>query len=316
MNKLLLKVKNLNKDYIINGKVFNAAKNVNFEINEGETLALVGESGCGKTTVAKMLLKLIPATSGEVFYKEKEILKMKESHFKSFRKKMQMIFQDPFASLNPRMTVKEILEEPLKIHGIQTKNIASQLLNLVQMPTYALKKYPHEFSGGQRQRIGIARALALKPNFLILDEPVSSLDVSIQAQIINLLKSLQEGLKLTYLLISHDLAIVKYISTKVAVMYLGEIVEITETKNLFSPSHHPYTKTLLDSVMMLELNEKKELPQILNVDNLRLPEPNGCAFAPRCCKAKSICNMSNPLNKEIAKNHHIKCHLDDTSLSS
>lgn len=316
MNKLLLKVKNLNKDYSMSGKILNAAKNVNFEINEGETLALVGESGSGKTTVAKMLLKLIPATSGEVYYKDKEILKMKESHFKPLRKKMQMIFQDPFASLNPRMTVKEILEEPLKIHGIQTKNIASQLLNLVQMPTTYLNKYPHEFSGGQKQRIGIARALALKPNFLILDEPVSSLDVSIQAQIINLLKTLQEGLKLTYLLISHDLAIVKYISSKVAVMYLGEIVEITETKNLFSPHHHPYTKTLLDSVMMLEFNAKKELPQILNIDNLRSPEPDGCAFAPRCPKAKSLCNMSNPMNKEISKNHHVKCHLDSDSLSS
>lgn len=314
MNKQLLKVKDLNKDFILNGKIFSAAKNINFEIAEGETLALVGESGCGKTTLGKMLLKLIPATSGEVFYQEKEILKMKESHFKPFRKKMQMIFQDPFASLNPRMNVKEIIEEPLRIHKIPTKNIALQLLNLVQMPSYSLDKYPHEFSGGQRQRIGIARALALKPNFLVLDEPVSSLDVSIQAQIINLLKSLQEGLKLTYLLISHDLTIVKYISTKIAVMYLGEIVEITETKNLFSPSHHPYTQALLDSVMMLEFNTKTQMPLIFNIDNRRQPLPQGCTFAPRCPKAKNHCYIANPKNKEISLNHHIKCHLDCCAL--
>lgn len=310
MNKPLLKVKDLNKEFLSNGKVLRAAKNINFEINEGETFALVGESGCGKTTLAKMLLKLIPATSGEVFYRDEELLTMNENQFKSYRKKMQMIFQDPFASLNPRMTIKEIIEEPLKIHKIHSKNIASQLINLVQMPSNCLNKYPHEFSGGQRQRIGIARALALKPNFLVLDEPVSSLDVSIQAQIINLLKSLQEILNLTYLLISHDLAIVKYISTKVGVMYLGEIVEITETKNLFSPTHHPYTQALLDSVMMLEFNAKKQLPQILNIDNMRPPPPQGCAFAPRCPKAKSVCNNTSPQNRDWDLNHQIKCHLD------
>ena len=308
MNKFLLKVKNLNKDFIANGKVITAVKNVNFEINEGETLALIGGSGCGKTTLAKMLLKLIPATSGEVIYKGIDILKMKESNFKPYRKKMQMIFQDPFASLNPRMTVKEIIEEPLRIHNIPFRNVATQLINLVQMPSNCLDKYPHEFSGGQRQRIGIARALALKPKFLVLDEPVSSLDVSIQAQIINLLKSLQEVLKLTYLLISHDLTIVKYISTNIAVMYLGEIVEITETKNLFAPIHHPYTQALLDSVMMLEFNAKKTLPQILNIDSLKPPGINGCAFASRCPKAKTVCNSISPENKDITLGHQIKCH--------
>lgn len=254
MNNLLINVKNLTKHYLLKNKTIYAVQNINFEINEGETFALVGESGCGKTTIAKMLLKLIPPTSGEIFYKQKEIVRLKESHFKKFRKKIQIVFQDPYASLNPRMTVKEIIEEPLRIHNLPHEKAAEKLLDLVHLPKDSLSKFPHEFSGGQRQRIVIARALSLKPTFLVLDEPVSSLDVSIQAQIINLLKTLQEELKLTYLLISHDLAIVKYISKKIGVMYLGEIVETAEPDILFKNPKHPYTKELINSLMMLELN--------------------------------------------------------------
>jgi oligopeptide/dipeptide ABC transporter ATP-binding protein len=317
MKKLLIEVKNLNKDFLVNGKVLSAAKDVSFEITEGETLALVGESGCGKTTIGKMLLKLIPPTSGEIFYKQENILKLNENEFKLYRKKMQMIFQDPFGSLNPRMTVRELIEEPLKIHKMSYKNVAKKLLSLVQMSQSSLDKFPHEFSGGQRQRIGIARALSLKPKFLILDEPVSALDVSIQAQIINLLKSLQEELKLTYLLISHDLSIVKHMSTKIAVMYLGEIVEIMDTKKLFSPCHHPYTRDLLASVMMLELRYKKEEGQFFTNE---MPSPfanfSGCSFASLCPCAEGRCSLEKPLIRVISEGHHIKCHRDSEGINT
>jgi ABC-type oligopeptide transport system ATPase subunit len=219
----LIKVKNLKKHFLINKKIFKAVDNISFEIQKSKTLALVGESGSGKTTIGKTILRLLSPTSGDIFFENENILKIKK--FKKYRKKMQIIFQDPYASLNPRMTVKEIIEEPLKIHKIKNKKRAEQLLDLVKMPKFFLKKFPHEFSGGQRQRIGIARALCLNPKFLVLDEPVSALDLSIQAQIINLLKELQEELHLTYLFISHDLAVVRHIATEVAVIYLGQIVE-------------------------------------------------------------------------------------------
>lgn len=305
----LIKVKNLNKHFLVKRKILKAANNISFEINEGETIALVGESGCGKTTVGKTILRLIPPTSGEVFYNKENIFKLKEKKFKSYRKKLQIIFQDPFASLNPRMTVKEIIEEPLKIHKIIHTNRAKHLLDLVQMSFSSLNKFPHEFSGGQRQRIGIARALSLNPKFLVLDEPVSALDVSIQAQIINLLKDLQKELKLTFLLIAHDLAVVKYISTKIAVMYLGEIVELANADDLFKNPLHPYTNALIDAVMMLEFDVKNKNRIILkNEMPSPLSPPCGCSFSTRCPKAKGICYLEKPKMTKKSSCHYVSCH--------
>lgn len=304
----MLKVKNLSKYFFIKKKTLKALYDVNFEIKKGDTFGVVGESGSGKSTLAKTILRLEKAVSGEVFYNDINIFNVPLKKFKAFRREMQIVFQDPYSSLNPRMTVKEILDEPLKIHKIENKNRAMELMNFVQMPSSSLSKYPHEFSGGQKQRIGIARALALNPKFLILDEPVSSLDVSIQAQIINLLKNLQSSLKLTYLFILHDLALVKFVSTHVAVMYLGEILEMAKTEEIFSSPLHPYTQALLNAAKILEFNSsekpiflKNEIPSPFN-------PPTGCLFSTRCPKASKICFCQKPEKKQITKTHMAACH--------
>jgi oligopeptide transport system ATP-binding protein len=303
----LIKVKNLKKYFPINKKILKAVDNVSFEIQRSHTLALVGESGSGKTTVGKTILRLLHPTDGEIFFENENILKIKK--FKKFRKKMQIIFQDPYASLNPRMTVKEIIEEPLKIHKIKNKKRAEELMDLVKMPSFFLKKFPHEFSGGQRQRIGIARALSLNPKFLVLDEPVSALDVSIQAQIINLLKELQKELQLTYLFIAHDLAVVRHIATNVAVMYSGQIVEYGSSEKIFKNPKHPYSKTLLEAVLMLDFNFKKEKAAFPKNENFSyFLEANGCPFSSRCKKAKNFCFFKKPEMKEIENNHFAACH--------
>lgn len=237
----LLEVKHLKKDFLVGKKVIHAVDDVSFSIERGETLGLVGESGCGKSTLGRMLLGLIPPTSGSIFFDGVPLSSKRERY-----RRMQMIFQDPYASLNPRMPVGEIIAEPLKIHGIK-RNI-DELLDLVGLPRSSKGRYPHEFSGGQRQRIGIARAISLNPEFIVLDEPISALDVSIAAQIVNLLIQLQKELHLTYLFISHDLAMVKYLSTQIAVMYLGKFVEIGPGEKIYSSPEHPYTKLLLSSL--------------------------------------------------------------------
>lgn len=305
---MILKVQNLNKHFFIKGKILKAVTDVNFSIKQGETLGIVGESGSGKSTLAKTILRLEPPTSGKVFFKDENIFDIPLKDFNSFRQKMQIVFQDPYGSLNPRMTIKEILEEPLKIHKIKKTDLALELINFVKMPSSSLKKYPHEFSGGQRQRIGIARALALNPEFLILDEPVSSLDVSIQAQIINLLKDLQNELKLTFLFILHDFALVKYVSTNIAVMYLGQILEMAKTEELFSNPLHPYTQALLSAVKTLEFDSKEKPLFLKNEIPSPLDPPSGCPFSTRCPKAKEICFLSNPPKKEITPTHMAACH--------
>lgn len=299
----ILEVCNLSKTYHHKKNKVVAANRVSFSIPRSGTLALVGESGSGKSTIGKMILRLTPPSQGTVLFERQNILELTEKEFFPFRKKMQMVFQDPYCSLNPSMTIKEILEEPLLIHHMYDKNRAKDLLKLVQLPQDALTKFPHQFSGGQRQRIGIARALALNPQFLILDEPVSSLDLSIQAQIINLLKNLQSSLQLTYLLISHDLAIVRHTASHIAVIYLGNIVEIAGKRELFKRPLHPYTQELLAAAYALEEHIKiplqKEVPQI---------ESKGCPFLSRCVLKKDICFLQKPCLQSISKDHSVCCH--------
>ena len=248
----LITVKNLKKVYVQGKNELVAVDGVSFEIKKGETLGLVGESGCGKSTLGKMLLRLVPPTSGQILFEGKDITKNRD---RALCRRMQMIFQDPFASLNPRMSVGDILNEPLQIHGLPDR--VDELLDLVGLPLFSKSRFPHEFSGGQRQRIGIARALALNPDFIVCDEPISALDVSIQAQIVNLLIRLQKELNLTYLFIAHDLAMVRYLSTRVAVMHFGKIVEIGPSEQVFSAPQHPYTQILLSSIPSPDPRKKK-----------------------------------------------------------
>ena len=318
----LINIENLNKKYAIKSSVFSDAKefihvlnNVNLEIKEGEILALVGESGCGKSTLGKCILNLLDYENGSISFKNKNIKNFNKKELFEFRRNAQLVFQNPFSSLNPKMTIFDILKEPLEVHKIGSKNDIKkeviEIIKLVGLSVDDLKKYPHEFSGGQRQRIAIARALILKPKFLITDEPVSALDVSIQAQIINLLLELKEKLNLTILFISHDLNVVKFISNRVAVMYLGEIVEISDKNDLFNNPKHPYTKALLSAIPNID-NEKNtqkillqgELPSLKNL-------PSGCKFHTRCPIAEKICENKIPENIAINSQHSSKCHFAD-----
>ncbi len=302
----LIQVKELTKVYPVGKKLLKAVDGVSFSIKKGETLGLVGESGCGKSTLARILLGLIPPTSGEIIFDQQHIgLKRDRSLFR----RMQMIFQDPFASLNPRMPIGEIISEPLKIHRMPDRIDA--LLDLVGLPRHVKGRFPHEFSGGQRQRIGIARALALNPEFLICDEPISALDVSIQAQIVNLLIRLQQELHLTYLFIAHDLAMVKYLSTHVAVMYLGKFVELGPTEMIYANPLHPYTQILLSSVPSPDPRQERkrtiipmhsEIPSPLNVQK-------GCSFCSRCPFAIPRCHTETPSLREVLPGRKVACHL-------
>ncbi len=315
----LVEVKNLIKHFSSAKSLFSgksetvyAVNGVSFTINEGETLSLVGESGCGKSTVGKCLVGLEKPTQGEIYVDGTNISDANRTEIKEVRKKMQMIFQNPYSSLNPKMTVKEILEEPFIINTNLSKKQINQelqtLMNLTGLASNFLSRYPHEFSGGQRQRIGIARALALRPKFIIADEPVSALDVSVQAQILNLLQDLKKELKLTYLFISHDLGVVNYISDRVAVMYLGEIVEEAKAEELYSNPKHPYTQILLSSVP--EINQEKKEKNILKGD---LPSahnlPQGCKFHTRCPKAFCDCYTIEPEKTVFSETHMARCHL-------
>jgi oligopeptide/dipeptide ABC transporter ATP-binding protein len=322
MTGSLIEVRDLRKHFAVRSGVFQrvsgyvkAVDGVSFFIKKGETLGLVGESGCGKSTTGRVVLRLFPATSGEVLFEGKNLLSLKGEALRAARKNFQMIFQDPFASLDPRMTVAQIVGEPLKAHGVtsleERKGRVADMLDEVGLDSSYLNRYAFEFSGGQRQRIGIARALVLNPSLVVADEPVSALDVSIQAQVINLLAELREKLDLTYLFIAHDLSVVKHISDRVAVMYLGRIVETAETDVLFSDPLHPYTQALL-SAAPVPVPGKKGKRIILGGDvPSPLNPPSGCPFHPRCFRAMERCSRDVPESVGRGGGHSVACHLYD-----
>lgn len=319
MSTPLLKVKDVTKSFPIHGGLFSrevasvkAVQGISFEIKKGETLGLVGESGCGKSTLGRCLIRLHDVTSGNIFYNGKDITHIKGEELREMRRKMQIIFQDPFASLNPRMTIGSILEEPLIIHNLfesakDRQDRISQLIDLVGLRREHLNRYPHEFSGGQRQRVGIARALAVNPELIVCDEPVSALDVSIQAQVINLLMELQQKLGLTYIFIAHDLKVVEHVSNRVAVMYLGKIVEMAEAEELYRNPKHPYTKALLSAIPVPDPRGKEE--RIILTGDVPSPinPPSGCHFNPRCPIAIDDCKTIVPPLEEKAKDHVAAC---------
>lgn len=316
----LVSVKNLKKHFPITKGLFSrvaghvrAVDGVSFDIQRGETLGLVGESGCGKTTTGRSILRLIEPTSGDVSFDGQDVVRMSSGDMRALRRRMQIIFQDPYSSLNPRMTVGGMLREALKIHklaeGEARQERIDELLETVGLRPDHAQRYPHEFSGGQRQRIGIARALAVNPDFIVADEPVSALDVSIQAQIVNLLQELQDRLSLTYLFVAHDLSVVKHISDRVAVMYLGRIVEITTSDQLYTSPQHPYTQALMSAVPIPQPGRKKsrtilagDVPSPVNI-------PPGCPFHPRCPEREDACTRIVPDLFQIEEGHHVACLL-------
>lgn len=322
--KHLLEVKQLSKYFsMTNKQVLKAVDGVSFHISKGETFGLVGESGCGKSTAGRTIIGLYNRTSGEVLYKGKNVHELSEKEKFAFHRNMQMIFQDPYASLNPRSTVKEIISEPMEVHGLYSNkkemlNRVYELLEDVGLNRDHANRYPHEFSGGQRQRIGIARALALNPECIIADEPISALDVSVQAQVVNLLKKLQKEKGLTYLFIAHDLSMVKHISSRIGVMYLGHLVELTTSSELYQKPLHPYTQALLSAIPIpdpdVEDNRKRivlkgELPSPMN-------PPSGCVFNTRCPLAVAACKTQKPEWQEVEDNHFVACHLYNQKIMS
>lgn len=321
--KVLLEVNNLKKYFPVKAGVFRktvahvkAVDDISFYIKEGETLGLVGESGCGKSTTGATILRLEEATSGKVQFEGVDMISLNKRQLREMRKEMQIIFQDPYASLNPRMTVADIVGEPLDIHKLtstkkERNEKVREILDSVGLTGEHMNRYPHEFSGGQRQRIGVARALAVDPKVIIADEPVSALDVSIQAQVINLLQDLQNEFGLTYLFIAHDLSVVKHISDRVAVMYLGKIVEIADKHELYINPLHPYTISLLSAIPIPDPNNKNE--RIILEGDVPSPvnPPTGCRFHPRCPKVMDICSQEEPVFKDYGKEHFAACHLLD-----
>lgn len=319
MSEILLRAENVVKHFPIYGGVFSrqvasvkAVSDISFDLKRGETLGLVGESGCGKSTLGRCLIRLLDPTSGKVIFNGQDITHLKGEDLRELRRKMQIIFQDPYASLNPRMTIGSILEEPLIIHNLydsakDRKDRVLELVNLVGLRPEHLTRYPHEFSGGQRQRVGIARALAVKPELIICDEPVSALDVSIQAQVINLLMELQQKLGLTYIFIAHDLKVVEHVSTRVAVMYLGKIVEIADAEELYLNPKHPYTKALLSAIPIPDPKPRPE--RIILKGDVPSPinPPPGCYFNPRCPIADEYCVKNTPKLEFVKENHQVSC---------
>lgn len=318
----LIEVRNLKKYFPIKkgflGRHVNyvqAVDNVSFDICRGETLGLVGESGCGKSTTARTIIRLYDVTEGSIAYNGIDISNFSKNEMKPYKKKMQMIFQDPYASLNSRMTVREIISEPVNVHNVVPKNMKDDyiidLLRKVGLGKTHINRYPHEFSGGQRQRIGIARALAVNPEFIICDEPISALDVSIQAQIVNMLEELQAEMGLTYLFIAHDLSMVKYISNRMGVMYLGKIVELANSKQVYNNPLHPYTMALLSSIPIpnpVIAKNRKEIPIDGEIPSPINP-PLGCRFASRCKYVQKICKEEEPALHDVGNSHMVACHL-------
>ena len=317
MNRTLVEIKNLKKHFTIekgrDGKVVHAVDGIDLSIQNGETFGLVGESGCGKTTVGKTILRLIEPTDGKVFFEGVDLLGLSKRELRDFRIKMQMVHQDPYASLNPAMTIKKIIGRPIEIHEIAKSKKAEEkveaLLQAVNIDPGWKNRFPHEFSGGQRQRIAIARALALNPKFIVLDEPTSSLDVSVQGQIINLLIKLQKEFRLTFLFISHNLSITKLISDKVGVMYVGKLVEMATAEELFKNPLHPYTKALISAIPSTDIDSKSQ--RIILKGNVPSPTnlPHGCRFHPRCNKEIPVCEKEEPKLLKVNGEHFIACFL-------
>jgi oligopeptide/dipeptide ABC transporter ATP-binding protein len=316
--KDLIRVENLKKYFPVRGGLLQrvvawvqAVDDVSFTIRKGETLGLVGESGCGKTTVGRTMLRLIEPTDGKVFFNGNDVFALNNRELKGYRRRMQIIFQDPYSSLDPRMPIGESVMEGLKIHSVGTGRERFEMmigtLRKVGLEDYHARRYPHEFSGGQRQRIGIARALALNPDFIVCDEPVSALDVSIQSQVLNILKELQETLNLTYLFIAHNLSVVEHISDRVAVMYLGKMVELTSRKELFDNPLHPYTQALMSAIPIPDPRVKRHRIILKGDVPSPLNPPSGCRFHPRCPVAFDHCSVEEPVFKEISPDHWAAC---------
>lgn len=313
MKENLLEVKHLKKYFHTRKGLVQAVNDISFFIRKGETLGIVGESGCGKSTTGRVVLRLIEPTAGEILFEGEDIKKLSHRELREKRKEMQIIFQDPFASLNPRMSVSDIIMEPFKIFNLyspeEKREKVEEIMSLVGLSQKLINTYPHELDGGRRQRIGVARALALNPKFIVCDEPVSALDVSIQAQILNLIQNLQEKLDLTYMFISHDLSVVKHISDRVAVMYLGKIVEITRSKQIFTSPAHPYTKALLSAIPIPKMGIKKE--KIILEGDVPSPinPPKGCIFSGRCPFVMDKCKEAQPALWDTGNDHFVACFL-------
>lgn len=322
MNEPLLKVEGLKKYFPIQAGVIThtvghvkAVDDVSFEVYEGETLGIVGESGCGKSTTGRMLMRLLEPTEGDITFSGRKVSELSNKELRAVRRDIQMVFQDPYASLNPRHTIGKILEEPLIVHGIgnakERKERVMSLLNIVGLSDFHAKRYPHQFSGGQRQRVGIARALMTNPKLVIADEPVSALDVSVQAQVLNLMQDLQREFKLTYIFIAHDLGVVRHISNRVGVMYLGHIVELADSESLYEEPLHPYTQALLSAVPIPDPDFKREAELIKGDIPSPSNPPSGCTFHTRCPHKMDVCSQQVPVFNEIKPGHSVACHLYD-----
>lgn len=313
--KILLECKNLMKYFETPRGMLHAVDDVTFRLEEGKTLGVVGESGCGKSTLGRTILKLLPSTGGQIIFDGKDITKLSDKEMLNLRKQMQIVFQDPFSSLDPKMTVSQIIEEPLKIHKLynskeKMSERVSELMEIVGLDDRYVNTYPHELDGGRRQRIGIARAIALNPKFIVCDEPVSALDVSIQAQILNLMMDLKEELGLTYIFITHDLSVVKHISDEILVLYLGKMVEKTSSDRLFENPLHPYTKALLSAIPIPDIAFKGKEAQVMKGEvTSPIEPPEGCRFASRCPNATEQCFKVSPEFKEVEEDHFVACHL-------
>ncbi|MCY0901980.1 MAG: dipeptide ABC transporter ATP-binding protein [Firmicutes bacterium] len=323
MSEPLLEVQDLKKWFPIRRGIFSrtvgnvrAVDGVSFAVGAGETFGLVGESGCGKSTTGRTLLRLIEPTGGKITFEGRDVRKLSRTQMRAMRRQMQIVFQDPYGSLNPRYTVRQAIEEPLLIHGLASSSAererrVAELMDTVGLSPSRMNRYPHEFSGGQRQRIGIARALAVSPKLIVADEPVSALDVSVQSQVLNLMDDLQKQLNLTYIFIAHDLSVVKHISDRIGVMYLGKMVELAEADDLYAEPLHPYTQALLSAVPVPDPDAKRD--RIILQGDLPSPAnpPQGCYFHPRCKDAMDVCRVKAPEWREVKPGHHVACHLYD-----